>query len=153
MIFRSIHSFRTGFWILTACLSVMLFGGCSTFHRDWKQAVSLTNEDSLEGAWKGDWESGKNGHHGKLKCILSPIDGSSDYRARYRAHYFAILRFEHSARLSLSAVEDAAQPSKSSYNIQGEADLGRLAGGVYRYEGKIINGSFEMEYRSSYDHG
>ena len=41
----------------------------------------------------------------------------------------------------------------SSYQFTGEADLGKLAGGVYQYNGTGTTNRIEINYRSLKDHG
>lgn len=68
------------------------------------------------------------------------------YDARYHAKYKKIFSFGYTVPLQ---VEKAA----GVYNFKGEADLGKLAGGVYQYEGTASATNFTSTYRSKYDHG
>ena len=71
-------------------------------------------------------------------------DGS--FSARFHAKYARIFGFSYTATL-------AVQTNGPVFNFQGDADLGKLAGGIYRYEGSISNGRFSSTYQSKYDHG
>jgi hypothetical protein len=46
-----------------------------------------------------------------------------------------------------------AEKSDHVLRFEGEADLGWLAGGVYRYDGQATPASFFSTYKSKYDHG
>ena len=43
--------------------------------------------------------------------------------------------------------------SGDTYNFKGEANLGRLAGGVYQYGGTGTTNNLTINYRSPKDHG
>ena len=51
------------------------------------------------------------------------------YLARFRAIYGGILRFSYTARLEM-------QPHAIGWEFNGEANLGKMAGGIYYYEGR-----------------
>src|SRR6185436_7786366 len=110
--------------VLMACLC-----GCSTFNRDWKRAVvPPESESSMEGPWEGSWKSDVNGHRGGLRCLMAH-ETNSVYRARFRATYGSIFHFSYTVPLEV-------QPHFAGWEFSGEADLGKLAGGVYYYEGR-----------------
>src|SRR5207253_4755165 len=119
-------------WICVAVMGALC--GCSSFNREWKTAVKApVPANSIEGAWKGEWRSDKNGHHGELRCVIRRdqdviIDPptAARYRAHFRARYWKVLRFTYSATLE-------GMKTNSVVELQGETDLGKLAGGVYRY--------------------
>ena len=99
----------------------------------------------MEGRWKGHWLSSSNGHNGALRCLISKLDGET-YQCRYRANYKWFLRFEY-------AVPLAVREQDGVYHFTGQADLGTLAGGIYRYEGTISGEAFRATYDSRYDRG
>ena len=45
------------------------------------------------------------------------------------------------------------QPHDVGWELNGEANLGKLAGGAYYYEGRISPTNFVALYRSPADHG
>jgi len=45
------------------------------------------------------------------------------------------------------------EPQDGGWRFHGEENLGRMAGGVYRYEGKAMATNFHSTYRSAYDCG
>ena len=124
---------------------VLIVAGCSSFNREWRKAGrnSIAASD-LEGRWEGQWISDVNGHHGKLRCIVKK-DGNV-HRARFHAKYRKILSFGYTVPLKVAAMD-------SGFKFQGEADLGALAGGIYRYEGHADATNFFSTYSCKYDHG
>ena len=120
--------------------------GCSSFNRAWKQAGSTpAPPDSIEGRWDGRWLSAANGHTGNLRCLITKkADGP--YEARFRASYMKVLRFSYKVPLTVTRTNE-------SWQFRGEADLGKMAGGVYHYEGSTTATQFHSTYRSKYDHG
>lgn len=137
-------------YINLLCLGSLLLtaSGCSGFHRAWKveqsQAQATTSE-ALTGAWEGTWLSDANGHHGRLRALITQNpDGT--YHAWYHAKYKRILSFAYSVDMEVHAIT-------GGHTFKGEANLGRLAGGVYTYEGTATNGIYNATYDSKYDHG
>lgn len=57
-----------------------------------------------------------------------------------------ILRFGYTVKLS-------ATSTNGVWHFEGQEDLGTLAGGLYRYEGKATPSYFESTYYSEHDHG
>lgn len=101
--------------------------------------------DSINGPWAGNWKSDVNGHHGSLKCVVTKTSETT-YRAHYRAHFLKIFRYTYAATLS-------GHETNGVVTLQGEADLGKLAGGVYKYEGNATPSEFRSSYSSKHDHG
>jgi len=137
-------------YIKLLCLASLLWmtSGCSGFHRAWKAEQSKTPNyapNALTGAWEGTWLSDVNGHNGRLRALITENpDGT--YHAWYHAKYKGILSFAYS-------VDVDAQDIPAGYTFKGKADLGRLAGGVYSYEGSATNGLYNATYDSKYDQG
>ena len=136
--------FRRLFIISVLLLHVTSSVGCSTYHREWTQARQRPL-NGFEGAWDGQWISDVNGHKGRLRCVIEPVS-KTQYRAKFKAHYWGILRYRYTALLDV-ATTDAAQTFK------GDANLGYLAGGVYSYEGSSTSTEFHSTYKRRYDHG
>jgi hypothetical protein len=123
-----------------------LLTGCSSFHREWRAAIKQPiPANSIEGPWTGTWHSDQNGHHGSLRCVVTKTSDTS-YRAHYRATYKSILHFSYVATLN-------AHETNGAVALKGEADLGKLAGGVYTYEGTATPTEFHSNYANKYDHG
>jgi len=130
-------------WLGTV-LTVLLCG-CSSFNRDWKRAAgSPPSQNNPEGRWEGKWVSEGNGHHGGLRCLMSRED-DSHYKARFRATWGGIFRFNYTAQFQM-------QPHDIGWEFDGEANLGKL-GGVYYYEGRATTTNMVSTYRSKYDRG
>jgi hypothetical protein len=129
-----------------ALVLALFASGCSTFYRDWDRAAGqLPPPDSIAGRWEGAWTSDVNAHTGRLRCLLNRENDTS-YRARFRATYWKIFRFSYAVSL---AVEERG----GTWRISGEENLGKMAGGVYRYEGQVSPTNFHATYSSKYDHG
>ncbi len=143
--FARSSAFGTG-QALAAILAVALLSGCSGFGREWRAAAKLpTPTNDIAGRWEGRWVSDANGHHGKLRCVMTREAGDA-CRARFRATYAGIFSFGYTATLHVT--NDA-----TAFHLRGEADLGKLAGGVYRYEGLASPTNFSSTYRCAVDHG
>ena len=120
--------------------------GCATFNSEWKRAAATpVPADDIIGRWGGSWLSDKNGHHGRLRCLVARLD-EHRYRARYKATWWKVFRFGYTVTMQ-------AEKSDHVLRFEGEADLGWLAGGVYRYDGQATPASFFSTYKSKYDHG
>src|ERR1043165_8383198 len=80
---------RLLFWF--AGLSLVLFStGCSTFNHDWKVAAKKSPPgDDITGPWDGSWLSDVNGHHGRLRAIVSR-NSTDTYVARFKARFWKI---------------------------------------------------------------
>ena len=132
------------------CLSALfvIVSGCSGFNRAWKAELAKSptyGPDDLSGAWQGTWLSDVNGHNGRLRALITANpDGS--YRAWYHAKYKRILSYAYS-------VDVETQDIPGGHSFLGEADLGKLAGGVYSYEGTATNGIYYATYKAKYDRG
>ena len=127
--------------------SVALLVGCSSFNRDWNEAPAraIGPYQDINGRWEGYWRSEVNGHHGKLRCLVRQEDDRR-YLARYRARCWKIFSFGYTVPLTLEHKDNV-------FTFKGEADLGKLAGGVYGYEGTASPTNFYSTYRSKYDYG
>lgn len=129
--------------------AVMLAGfvtGCSSFNREWRRAAKQpAPTNSISGRWEGHWISDANGHNGGLRCIVSDLE-TNRLEARFRASYMKILRFGYTVKLT-------ATSTNGVWHFDGQEDLGTLAGGLYRYEGKATPSHFESTYHSEHDHG
>lgn len=128
-------------------VGIVMLTGCSSFHKEWSAANKQPiPANSIQGPWAGDWHSDKNGHHGSLRCVVSK-NSDSTYRAHYRATYMKILHFSYVATLN------GRDTTSNTVSLEGEADLGKMAGGVYKYEGVATPTNFHSTYTSKYDHG
>lgn len=119
--------------------------GCSSFERSWHAAASFPPPHSLAGRWEGSWRSDVNGHQGRLRCLITP-QTDDVFEARFHATYLKVLRFGYTVPLTAQFTNDA-------WHFQGEADLGKMAGGVFHYAGTATNQRFHSTYRSRSDHG
>ena len=121
--------------------------GCSGFEKKWKAAAGRPVEvNDIQGRWKGTWKSEKNGHSGGLRAVITR-QGEDTYNADFHATYGWIFRFGYSMAMT------AQRGDETFTYFTGSADLGKLAGGVYEYDGKASGEEFFCNYRSKGDHG
>jgi len=132
--------------ILMLGILCILTSGCSSFHQKWKTALHQPIPSSgLAGPWEGHWVSDKNGHTGRLRCVMTQT-GANSYDAHFHAVFWKILRAAYEVPFDSA---ETAEP----YHFSGQSDLGKLAGGVYSYDGIAVAGDFNATYHSKYDHG
>lgn len=133
-------------WLFAVCLlSVALLSGCSSFRHEWGAAAMIAAPaDDITGRWEGQWRSDKNGHHGRLRCIVTK-ESEAEYTAHFHAVYWKILRASYVVNLK-------GQRTNEVVHLRGEANLGKL-GGTYEYKGTATATRFESTYRSRYDYG
>ena len=129
----------------TLLLVSFLAAGCSSFSRDWKTTAFGPTAGLIDGPWEGTWKSDDSGHHDRLRCLIR-AEGAGAYQARFRANYRKIIRFSYTVNL-------VGTETNGLFLFRGEADLGRLAGGIYHYEGETSATNFFSTYRCRYDHG
>ncbi|NQV26689.1 MAG: hypothetical protein HQ518_20235 [Rhodopirellula sp.] len=120
--------------------------GCS-FDREWQASSCYSYpEQELAGCWEGTWQSEYNGHHGGLRAIITE-QGDGYYDAHFHATYAAVIPFEF--QLPLLVTDDG-----QAYALEGEADLGWLAGGLYTCKGNATATDFVAAYcAENKDHG
>jgi hypothetical protein len=123
-----------------------LVGGCSStteFEQVWEAAaVSQPPEDAITGRWTGTWQNEGNGHSGPMRAVITRLD-ENYYLAHYDARYGGMFTFEHVVPLRVAPTDDGDR-----VEFSGEADLGRMAGGVYEYTGHATPGQFISDYMS-----
>lgn len=132
--------------VLLVALLVSVLTGCSSFNREYQQALTLPPAaGSIEGAWLGSWLSDKNGHHGELRGLITRVEGNT-HRTRFKARYWKIFSYT-------SEVDFEMQPHHDGFEFSGTKRLGWLAGGDYFYEGRVSPEKFFSTYSCKWDHG
>jgi hypothetical protein len=132
-------------------LSLLLIAGGCAYYSRWSGAGQTpTPDDSIEGRWIGTLKSDSNGHSGGLRCIVSELD-ASHFKADFHATYGGIFSFGYQANMNVKATDGGTRPSVVYF--AGEADLGRLAGGRYTYDGWATPTEFFCNYNAESDHG
>jgi len=130
----------------TAHALAALFSNSADFRRDWKRYSAVGSPpQGIEGCWLGEWISDVNGHHGQLEGVVTKSD-SGKYQACFHATYSRFLRVYYEVDLK-------GREENGHVELEGEADLGQLAGGVYHYTGEATPTGFHCQYRCKYDHG
>jgi hypothetical protein len=122
-----------------------VFSNASDFNRRWKQKDSQPTAGGLPYRWEGQWISQTNGHHGALRCLLAQ-ESPTNYSANFYAVYGGVLRVCYTVVLRGQRREDKLL-------LEGDADLGRLAGGNYHYAGEATVSAFRCAYECKYDRG
>jgi HEAT repeat protein len=123
-----------------------LVNNASDFKRRWNEDAPLPSAaNGLQGRWQGEWISEVNGHRGALRCMLARGE-AGDYKAAFHAVYARILRVCYTVPLH-------GQWSEGKLKLEGGADLGPLAGGIYNYKGDANEMEFVCVYHCKYDHG
>jgi hypothetical protein len=123
-----------------------LVNNASDFKRRWNQDAPVPcAANGLLGRWQGEWVSEVNGHRGALRCLLTRGE-DGDYKAAFHAVYARFLRVCYTVPLH-------GQWSEGKLKLEGDADLGPLAGGIYSYQGEAGEMEFVCLYRCKYDHG
>lgn len=122
------------------------FNSRAVFHREWQRyPQDSTKHDPVSGRWIGEWISEQSSHHGELKCVLIP-EGQNAYRACFYANYSWLFSVGYVTKLD-------ARYADGRTLLQGQEDLGSLAGGIYRCEGTVSESEFHCKYSCKYDHG
>jgi hypothetical protein len=124
---------------------LLLMIGCSSFSKDWRATLKQPLPADLSGPWEGQWTSDVNGHNGRLRCIMTR-KAEGEYDARFHANYKKILSFSYTVPMKVRRMEN-------SWQFEGEADLGKMAGGLYSYKGAASSTNFFSTYDNKYDHG
>jgi hypothetical protein len=141
---RSVATPVVRLWLMLAF--VCLGTGCSTFNQEWESTRCFSPpQQSIEGCWEGTWESAVNGHHGKLQAIVSRCEDSS-YHARFHATFLRVLPYEFDTPLTVTHTSDVI-------TLNGQTDLGWLAGGVFTYEGQVNQCELICNYCAAKDNG
>lgn len=130
---------------LCACFALALLTGCSSFHKEWKAATRAPIPAGVNGPWQGEWRSDKNGHHGSLRCVLTQTSPTT-FQAHFHAKYMKVLRYTYLATLTGRETNGVVQ-------LEGSADLGKFAGGVYTYKSTVTPAQFDSSYECKWDHG
>jgi hypothetical protein len=129
-------------------LTVLALCSCSSsFRREWKEALQQPPGSGVVGAWEGQWKSDSNGHHGRLRCVVSPAKNEQgDHSFHYHATWAGILSGAYRA-------EHRVVPQKKDATFTGQHDMPSWAGGRYTYGGKIVGDEFSACYQCSMDKG
>jgi hypothetical protein len=123
-----------------------VFSNPSEFNRHWNDPNPPAGAGTgLPRRWEGQWISEVNGHRGALRCALSQ-SSPAEYAATFYAVYGGILRVCYTVTLR-------GERTNAALVLEGDSDLGRLAGGIYHYAGEATERSFRCSYRCKYDHG
>jgi hypothetical protein len=140
---RTINSFIHA---VVVCFLVCGLTGCA-FDRVWSEAQQYSYpEHELAGCWEGTWQSDYNGHHGSLRAVITK-QNEGVYNAHFKATFAVLIPYEFEIAFFVSH-------DGQIYTFEGTQDLGRLAGGVYTYNGTASSTDFRSFYSAdNKDHG
>jgi hypothetical protein len=124
---------------------LLVLGGCSHFDKDFEIEKATARPGGITGAWTGTWQSEANGHHGGLRAIIA-VTAPNVYSIHYHATYGDVFTFEYTMNMN-------TKTENGQTTFQGEADLGWLAGGVYKFDGHATPTEFFSSYSAEKDHG
>lgn len=128
---------------LGAC-TCPLAGGKCPLRSATATPAKVQPADAFSGHWTGTWQSAVTGHHGPLACDFTKVD-AKHYDARFKASWGMLSgKFD---------VVFNTQRHGHELRFQGQKDLGKLYGGVYRYDGKVTPDRFFSTYKAADDHG
>lgn len=129
-------------------LTATLLSSCSmTFKREWRAALKAGPKPGLEGAWEGSWQSATNGHHGRLRAVVSPKkNAEGDHDFRYHATWANIVSGSYLA-------QHRVKPGKDASTFTGLHDMPKWAGGRYTYSGTVKGDEFSACYECAKDKG
>ena len=123
-----------------------VLAGCSSFHREWRTAAKQPPPaHDIAGCWEGTWQNTNNTHQDRMRAILTRIS-DVEYRGFFHARYKKIFSFSYHATLR-------GTWSGEEFQFRGEENLGMLAGGFYKYDGRVSPTRFFSTYDSKYDVG
>lgn len=128
-------------------LALLLGAGCSAFNREWKNAAEQPHT-GIEGRWVGNWKSDHNQHKGAMRAIFRIKEGEI-YHAMFHAKYkIGIITVGYGYDMDMTVTQDGP-----NYEFTGEADLGKIAGGKFHYQGVGTTNQITIRFRSPKDHG
>lgn len=133
-------------FLLFALLACCSSGCLCAFHRDWQEAKSCPPVDNLAGLWEGTWVSHTNGHHGKLRAIITNC-GNGRYRAQYQGTFHVVIPFVYETTHCRTSSDGGV------VHFTGREELCQLAGGTYRMNGWANGQRFVANYKSDNDCG
>ncbi len=136
----------SGAFALILASAALLTAGCSSFSREWRAAEQPAADPAgIAGRWTGTWQNTNNTHSDRMRAVVTPVS-ATEYRVHFHAKYRKVLGFKYSATFH-------GETKEGVFVFRGEEDLGVLAGGLYRYTGRIQPTNFFSTYDSKYDSG
>jgi len=129
--------------ILLSVLLLAVLPSCSlSFKKAWKNSPPSS---AVTGKWEGTWLSAANGHHGRLRAVVTE-DGPS-HAFHYHATWAGFLSG------SFKAPHKVTKQKNGTYTFEGDHRMPDWAGGNYHYAGTIKGDDFNACYESAKDKG
>jgi len=130
--------------LATICLAAILASCASDYERDFRREATRMPGIARgpEGAWKGEWRSEVNGHHGPLWCMIGESeDGAGFHDFRYRAGW-GVLKFgDYTHRPATRRGKDGSLAFEGAMDLPGDA-------GRFDVEGRVTAERFDARFRS-----
>ncbi len=136
-------------------LVLSLLSSCSSdFRKAWKCDIcpAPPPANGVAGKWEGTWVSAANGHHGKLRCVVSGPLEVGKYFAKGDHSFFYHATWKSILSGSYKAIHNV-QKKGAGYVFKGDHQMPDWAGGKYHYEGTIKGDDFNACYESAMDRG
>lgn len=134
-------------WFLALVLAGSLASCSSGFRSDWRAAAKAGPQPGAVGAWQGTWKSDVNGHHGRLRCVVSPaLNAQGDHSFHYHATWAGLLSGAYRAVHRVT-------PEKAGARFAGTHRMPDWAGGQYTYAGRVTGDRFQACYECAKDKG
>jgi len=129
--------------ILLSVLLLAVLPSCSlSFKKAWKNPP---HSSAVAGKWEGTWLSAANGHHGRLRAVVTEQDGSHAFH--YHATWAGFLSG------SFKAPHKVVKQKDGTHTFEGDHRMPDWAGGNYHYAGTIKGDDFSACYESAKDKG
>jgi hypothetical protein len=126
---------------------VASIAGCTPFSNFRQQCACAARRPAVDpaGCWAGSWQACTSSHKGCLDAIITNCD-NTQFNVRFHATFFKVFSYEY--EITLTAYEQ-----DGVWHFHGQKDLGKLAGGMYYYDGTVTATDFRATYRTCKDNG
>lgn len=134
--------------LLLLLSAALVLSSCSlSFKREWAAALKAGPGKGVEGAWEGTWTSEATGHHGRLRCVVSPtVNSQGDHTFHYHATWGGILSGSYRANHRVTR-------QQAGFIFKGQHRMPDWAGGLYTYDGTVRGDEFKAAYECAKDEG
>ena len=130
----------TSLRILLASCAVLFLCNCSSFEKEWDEAVADYQSGSVAapyGPCQGYWKTDTHGHTGDLRAIVKPSSKEGNYTFRYHATWGALFRGTYS-------VDFPGRKQGGAYVIEGKKSLGPF--GTFGHKATVNSSTFKASY-------
>jgi len=118
--------------------------GARRFDLEWRRFQPRSSQ-GIQGCWTGKWKSFETRKDVPVKCILTRI-APGTYLGSFSTKYLDFFNLSYEVQFRVTEFQ-------KHFQLEGTADLGRFAGGVYHFKGVGTPAALAWEYRSPKDEG